>query len=348
MVNRTLCRTPSVLLYHGVPRTGRCGEVDAARFETQVLFLKRHFAFIHPDQVGTRRAFNARIQLLLTFDDGFRNNAEVVAPILRRNRVPAIFFISSRHVTPGKYLFSAYLAMLLRHFKANGFKLRGEFMDMRLNYRQGTLSRVTRWLSQLKPYPTALYRVLDEEMPRLEDFVSPDDMRNECAGMSEDQVQVRELARDPLFRVGAHTVDHPRLEECERTEAFCQITENKLWLERVSGQTCDTIAYPYGNYSRETIELCRLAGLDRGYAALQKFASDPDWEIPRIGIYSPSVDLLGFKVVWARALALDYWPRSLTSVIGKKERNCPLPGSVGIADETSASMRTNTSETFFE
>jgi len=329
LLNDVLCRTPSVLLYHGVSRTSRCGEVDAARFETQVLFLKRHFAFIHPDQVGTRRAFGTRIQVLLTFDDGFRNNAEVVAPILRRNSVPAIFFISSRHVTPGKYLFSAYLTMLLRNFKANGFNVRGEFMDMRPNHRRETLRRLTRWLSQLKPYPTALYRVLDEELPRLEEFVTPEEIRDGCAGMTEDQVH--EVASDPLFRVGAHTVDHPRLEECERDEALRQITENKLWLERVSGQACDTVAYPYGNYKRETIELCRLAGLHRGYAVLQKFISDPDWEIPRIGIYSPSVDVLGFKVVWARALALDYWPRSLTSVISNKERNCPLPASMGIA-----------------
>ncbi len=309
---RLLPRTPSVLVYHGVPRATRLGGVDAMTFEQHIVFLRRRFIFVHPQDVYRRRVSGRPADVLLTFDDGFRNNAEVAAPILRRHGVPAVFFICSRHSAPGKYLSCAYLSALRQHFKGNGFTFRREFMDMSPGQREATMVRLAAYLAQLKPHPAALYQAIEEELPELEDFVSAEARRDECEGMSPDQVQ--ELAANPLFTVGAHTVDHPRLTLCEPQEILRQISENKSWLEQITGKPCSTIAYPYGDYNAETVECCRAAGLYRGYAVLQKLHCDRDWEVPRLGIYSPSLDVLGFKVIWGRALAVDRWPRKLKSV----------------------------------
>jgi peptidoglycan/xylan/chitin deacetylase (PgdA/CDA1 family) len=309
---RLLPRTPSVLVYHGVPRATRRGGVDATTFEQHIVFLRRRFTFVHPQDVYRRRVSGRPADVLLTFDDGFRNNAEVAAPILRRHGVPAVFFICSRPSTPGKYLSCAYLSALRQHFKGNGFTFRREFMDMSPGQREATMRRLAAYLAQLKPHPAALYRAIEEELPKLEDFVSAEARRDECEGMSPDQVQ--ELAANPLFTVGVHTVDHPRLTLCEPQEVLRQISENKSWLEQITGKPCGTIAYPYGDYNAETVESCRAAGLYRGYAVLQKLHCDRDWEVPRLGIYSPSLDVLGFKVIWGRALAVDRWPRKLKSV----------------------------------
>src|SRR5688572_20062796 len=80
-----LRRTPVVLLYHGVPRTSERPHLDAAAFDQHVAFLKQHFAPV-PITAAGERSLKARV--ILTFDDGFRNNCEVVAPILRRHGVP--------------------------------------------------------------------------------------------------------------------------------------------------------------------------------------------------------------------------------------------------------------------
>lgn len=312
VLGRLLPRTPTVLLYHGVPRTSRWGDLAAAVFEQQIVFLKRRFTFVSPQDVYKRRVSGTPADVLLTFDDGFRNNAEVAAPILRRHGVPAIFFICSRHSASGKYLWFAYLEALRRHFKGNGFTFCGEFMDMSPEHREATVRRLAGCLAQLKPHPAALYRAIDEQLPTLEDFVDVDVRRDECEGMSPDQVH--ELAADPLFTVGVHTVDHPQLTLCGPQEALYQISENKLWLEQLTGKPCQTIAYPFGDYNDATVDFCRAAGLRRGYAVLQKLRYDRDWEIPRLGIYSPALDVLGFKVVWGRALAVDRWPLKFKAV----------------------------------
>src|SRR5438477_7595127 len=116
---------PLILIYHGVPLQGCAGPTNATVFEQHLCFLKRNCTFIRPEEYPTARGSLRRPAVLLTFDDGLRNNAEVVAPILRRLDVPAVFFVSSRHCIPGQHLWFTYLKMLRWHFPGSRVTLNG-------------------------------------------------------------------------------------------------------------------------------------------------------------------------------------------------------------------------------
>jgi len=293
-------RQPVILLYHGVPPEGRGTIVDGKVFDQHIGFLKQYFELVSPDDLGKKRRVLDKIRVALTFDDGFRNNAEVVAPILRRHRVPAMFFICSRHVTPGKYLWFSYLYALEKHFRWNSFSFRGKSLDMSSGQRQSSIRRLRKFLLNLTPHPSAMYQAIDEELPRLEDFIDGDELTSCYAGITYEQMG--ELAADPLFSIGAHTVDHPFLAKCEREEAFRQIQDNKTWIEQVCHQQCDTIAYPSGDYNATLLKQCRKLGFAQGYAVIPSVNMDLQFEIPRVGIYSTSLDILGVKVQWGNLM----------------------------------------------
>jgi peptidoglycan/xylan/chitin deacetylase (PgdA/CDA1 family) len=290
-------RYPVVLMYHGIPRCAEDSWVDAASFEHHVRFLKDNFEIISPDRRESRNSIRNRVQTLLTFDDGFKNNAEIVAPILRRHRVPALFFVSSRHSKEGRYLWFTYLRILAAHFKHNSFVFRDEVLDMSRQARPRTISRLIRILLDLKPHPQAMYEAIENELPPLSEFVSPEAADEQGAGMTEDQVQ--ELAQDELFHFGAHTVDHPLLSRCEEPEALRQIHENKLWLEHATKRPCDAIAYPMQDYDRQVVRLCKQLGFRQGYSVTRTLNLDSAFEIPRVGVYRKSLNRLGLKVRWA-------------------------------------------------
>jgi peptidoglycan/xylan/chitin deacetylase (PgdA/CDA1 family) len=300
-------RKPVILLYHDIPTKGDGTFIDDKIFEQHIVFLKQHFELIVPDDLGENRQTLKKIRVLLTFDDGFRNNAEVVAPILRKHHIPAVFFVCSRHATPGKYLWFSYLFALEKHFRGNGFCFRGEFMDMSPSQRQSCIQRLSELLLNLTPHPSMMYQVIDEELPRLEDFIRKDELINCYAGMTAEQVG--ELAADPLFSIGAHTVDHPFLTKCGYEEALQQIKNNKLWVEQVTNKQCATIAYPSGDYNAELLKQCGDLGFTHGYATIPRLYINKQLELPRIGIYKPSLDILGFKVQWGnimRALGVEF------------------------------------------
>jgi peptidoglycan/xylan/chitin deacetylase (PgdA/CDA1 family) len=241
----------------------------------------------------------------VTLDDGFRNQAEIAAPVLRRHQVPAMFFISSRHSTPRKYLWFSYLEALEKYFRGNGFYVSGEFVDMTLDKRNESMRQLRSMLLSLRPHPAAMYQLIDNELPRLEDFVSSNQLANHFTGMSEEQVA--ELAQD--FCVGIHTVDHPFLTKCDSEEIYRQILDNKVWLERISNQRCTAIAYPAGDYNDSVLNHCQQLEVTEGHALIPRIGASRAQELPRVGLYSKSLDVLGCKVQWGN------WVRSMQAAI---------------------------------
>jgi peptidoglycan/xylan/chitin deacetylase (PgdA/CDA1 family) len=291
-------RSTAIVLYHDVP-TAPTAPLSRAVFERHLLFLKQHFQLVGPDQVDRKRHARERANVLLTFDDGFRNHAEVVAPLLRKHRVPAIFFVSSRHASPGKYLWFSYLKALEKHFPWKGFSFCGEYFDMG-GLRQASIKRLSTALLNMEPHPSGMYEAIERELPPLADFVSARELADTYAGMTAEHVG--ELAADPLFSIGVHTVDHPFLTKSAPTEALRQIQENRTWIESASGRPCDLIAYPSGDYNADLLEMCEQAGFRRGYAVSRRIGRTSALELSRIGVYSDSLDVLGFKVQWGALL----------------------------------------------
>jgi peptidoglycan/xylan/chitin deacetylase (PgdA/CDA1 family) len=299
-----LMRMPSnqavvILMYHGIPEDGGGRFIDSEILDQHIRFLKRHFELVGPNELRENRRARKRIRVLLTFDDGFRNNAEIAAPILDKHSAPAVFFISSRHSVSGKYLWFSYLSALERHFPSRRFSFRGAFFNMGANERHSSIRELRKQLLALTPHPGAMYQAIAQELPVVADFVSPERWAAEYEGMT--SLQVAELAKNPLFSIGVHTVDHPFLTKCEPDEALRQITDNKTWLERVSNRHCDSIAYPGGDCNQDIIEQCRNLGFCLGHSIIPTSKRNI-FELPRIGIYAQSLDVLGFKVRWGNLI----------------------------------------------
>ena len=302
-------RKPIVLLYHGTPRHGFPGDIDAAQFERHVRLLNEHFDLITPQLLDQRRQRGDRIRVLLTFDDGMKNNFDVAAPILRAYRTPAIFFVCNRHAEHGNHLWFVYLSALERFYPERSLTFRGRRFDMSdALRRQATAETLRRLLLELRPHPSAMYEAIEHELPPLRSFMTDDDIDDHCAGMTAEQI--RELSRDPLFTIGAHTVDHPFLSQCDREEALQQIRGNVEWVEHATGGTCDLLAYPSGDYDEMVLRVCSAAGIKSGFSVIPVVKRDAALEIPRVGLYEPSSEVLGFKVQWGN------WIRALNLKAG--------------------------------
>ena len=291
-------RHPLILVYHGVPRQGR--EMSAEIFERQMLFLKQRFDMVPWEQIGAKRTRRDKVQVVLTFDDGFRNNAEVVAPILRRHRIPAVFFVCSRHAEPGRYLWFSYLRALEQFFDKEGFLFRGQYFDMATSRRHASVAQLWSLLLSLKPHPGAMYEAIEQECPRLEKFVSASRLEDQFAGMSAEQV--KELATDPCFTIGIHTVDHPFLTKCAGAEIRRQIAVNKAWIEQHTGRKCELIAYPAGDFNGDVLESCSDSNLRYGFSVVKRIDGQGHLQLLRVGVYRESLDELGFKVRWGHLL----------------------------------------------
>lgn len=332
-------RRPVVLMYHSAaPGPGDYFGPDV--FERHVRSLKSRYHVVGPEECRRVRSRTEEIDVLLTFDDGFLNNAVYVAPILKRHQVPAIFFVSTRHCSGGRTLWFAYLSALSRWFPEDELVLDGVAYDLGPRERKRSLRRLRDYLLSLRPHPQAMYEKIERSLPSIGGFVPPTHLTDHYAGMTWDHI--REISRDPLFEIGVHTVDHPFLTLCDEGEMAGQIRVNREELERVTGKQLRSIAYPLGDYDARVVAKCMDLGIEERYAVdIRRGTGDGRREtkdegrgtgdrrretkdrrrvtknekrrtmnderatsddIPRVGIYRPSLSILGFKVQWGNVL----------------------------------------------
>ena len=98
--------------------------------------------------------------------------------------------------------------------------------------------------------------------------------------------ELQELARNDLFEVAAHAVDHLVLRRLPVVVQARQIGESKSRLESILSRPVESFAYPYGSewdVSPTTVDLVRRAGFRWACANVPgqvRYDSDPLW-LPR-------------------------------------------------------------------
>lgn len=85
-----------VLMYHSISIPGQyfTNAVSPESFSRQISYLRRNFAMLRITQNGDFIGYDRnRVNILLTFDDGFIDNYNIAAKVLVKNDVYGIFFL---------------------------------------------------------------------------------------------------------------------------------------------------------------------------------------------------------------------------------------------------------------
>ncbi|MGE3820796.1 MAG: polysaccharide deacetylase family protein [Isosphaeraceae bacterium] len=208
---------------------------------------------------------------LVTFDDGTRDNAEVAAPILREEGVPATFFLPTGLIDEPRLPWYDHVASVLNQSKVRILRLdRPEPMvvDLAQVSKAQAIARVV-WaclavdidtndeagvLAHLEERAEA---TLDATATGRELFMSWDDARALIrAGHS----------------VGSHAHSHRKLSALPEADQRDELTRSKAILETRLGREARTLAYPYGwpgAYDETTQRLAREAGYRVAFASIE-------------------------------------------------------------------------------
>jgi peptidoglycan/xylan/chitin deacetylase (PgdA/CDA1 family) len=99
--------TLTILAYHNIAEAAPDYPFDAdiidatpAQFRAELDLVSRHFSVIGLDQLLAARAGGSLPPnpALITFDDGYKSNHDLVLPVLRQRGLPAVFFIATNFV----------------------------------------------------------------------------------------------------------------------------------------------------------------------------------------------------------------------------------------------------------
>ena len=223
--------------------------VSSKHLENTLQFLRRQkIDIISMDEVVKRiaagqKSANGKPFVAITFDDGYRDNAEIAAPILRQYDAPYTIFVATGLIDGTADLWWDGLEAIIQKQKRLLVKVSGvvEEIDCSssdaksqsyatlLEYLTTELSEEEqrRWVKELAVlYKFDLDALRQNEMMRWE--------------------ELQLLAKDPLCTIGAHTIHHYALARLSEQQATKEIREGSRILQAALGEKPNHFAYPYG------------------------------------------------------------------------------------------------------
>ena len=263
-------------------------QTTAEDFEKHLMVLSRYFrVFTLSDAISMldRKELPAR-SVVITFDDGYEDNATVALPLLDQLGLKATFFIATKFIG-GDLMWNDKIIEAIRNCERETVNL----------------SRIG--LGNVAIDDSTSRRMVIDSLIRLLKHM-PEPKRSECAQeiidetgsilpkrlmMSENQLR---LLTKSGMEIGAHTVSHPILAKQNDSDAEWEISESRKFLSNLLDVSISSFAYPNGrfgtDYNEVHVNFARKAGFDVAASTRNgsvRFSSNR-YELPRYGVWDKS------------------------------------------------------------
>jgi peptidoglycan/xylan/chitin deacetylase (PgdA/CDA1 family) len=251
---RLRSKGPVVLFYHGVVEHMIDPEVQGlhlplAVFERQIEFLRREREIISLDELSAyflkQKGLHPR-QVALTFDDGYKNNLDIVAPLLKAWNLPFAIFVSTRPISGARRFPMYQIRAAILYTSRSQVYLHSVQRGFDLTSREKRLAAVKTLVEMAKIACQDRVESLVSECQSLLASEHWSELNTRFASdepMSwHDVVQIRSMGAT----IGSHTHDHCILHSNQKqAEVYRQLIESKRAIEDLVGE-CKYLAYPNG------------------------------------------------------------------------------------------------------
>lgn len=201
-------------------------------------FLTAGYRFVSPDDIdGGLEPDQSHV--MTTFDDGYFNNTHAL-PVLAEYGIPALFSVSTRHISENKCF---WWDVLYRELLERGISAEGVDQERRRLVSKNHAAIESRLKEEFGA--GAFEPIGDIDRP-----MTPSELS--------------EFAKSPHVILGNHTRDHVYLPGCSAKELRSQIEGAQQDLLDMTGRAPSMISYPSGFWSDEAVRASREAGLRFG------------------------------------------------------------------------------------
>jgi len=297
----------SIVIFHRVlpqPDPLFPGEMDAAQFDALCGQLARCFRVLtlRDAMAAMDEGRLPRRALVITFDDGYADNATIALPILQRHGLSATFFVATGFLDGGR-MWNDTVIEALRRTALPSAPLPdlglGELPLHTPAHRRAAIDRVLPVIKYMNLADRE--RALASLQVALGQPSLPDDLM-----MSSEQVRQLHAAG---MEIGGHTVRHPILRAVSDDEASREILEGRDHLQAILGVPVESFAYPNGgpdkDFDLRHVSLVRRLGFRQAVstsAGVVRNGADV-YQLPRFSPWDPSASAWVARLVLHRLRA---------------------------------------------
>jgi len=119
--------------------------------------------------------------------------------------------------------------------------------------------------------------------------ISPDHPESREKVMTAEQLVI--LDKNPLIRIGSHTMTHPNLATLTSEKIRHELAESKQQIELLLGHPVEDLALPHGAFNETVLQMAHQVGYKRVYTLEPKVMPEVEMQNGVIGRFSMSPDV---------------------------------------------------------
>jgi peptidoglycan/xylan/chitin deacetylase (PgdA/CDA1 family) len=285
-----------ILMYHGIPAKQRFTGVEnyyrygvpLAELERQLAYLARRCNVVSlRDFLAGRGLHPGRMNVVLSFDDGYENNYTNALPVLERLGLPAVFALASGFVIEREPLWNDVVEYAVRHTRRPraALDLEEERRSFELGDDAGRLALYNWLLRRCVEVPqerrdALLAAALEELEIERADVLSEPDYRP----LSPEQV--RRLAEGGLVEIASHSVHHYLLAKLPKDAVRREVRQSREALAELAGRPVTAFCMPGGSFDRAVLDEIFAAGYEVVLTSEAGTVSPEQRVLKRCGVFS--------------------------------------------------------------
>ncbi|MEO6611027.1 MAG: polysaccharide deacetylase family protein [Chitinophagaceae bacterium] len=223
----------------------------------------------------------------VSFDDGYKDNLEIAAPILSKYKCPASFYVVSdcinRQLPTWTYITDFFFQREKASLSLDNDFVPASFRKIEWN----ALAEGSEWGKKIKPWMKSLSNPL--RLWVMEQLQAQNRDASVPGGMMMNWEEVKQL-KQAGFYIGSHSHTHPMLASLEKeTEIKEELAVSAEQIAFHLGHRPVTISYPIGSWDQRVVMAATETGYHYGLAVEQRFyntAKDGVLTIPRTELYN--------------------------------------------------------------
>ena len=263
----------TILMYHQVLDAEHSGEDHLPSgmatlentFDKQMAYLRHHCNVISLDELAgclrDHKSLPAR-SVVITFDDGWRDNYIFAFPILKKHDLPATIFLSSDYIGTSK-MFWFHLVNFIRRAGA----LTSQKMAEILNGFEQISPEEKRAIVESLTCADAFIEELKRIKPHIRERIIVEMIKESDSQIGQlgkrrwilDWDEVGEM-RESRISFGSHARSHRILTHLDLDDIKNELTESKKAIEEKTKKPASHFTYPNGDYNSPIKELVRETG----------------------------------------------------------------------------------------
>lgn len=281
----------TIIMYHGVDSIGRnpfnTRHTGVSDFSKQLKFIKKYCNILTLSDFFEQKFIKNKVNISITFDDGYLNNYTIAKPVLEDMEIPATFFITGLNQVGCDILWADYVNIVSRLYNRS-IEIDGQlYVNVDgVYYAEKTNVSLYDYVKKERAdfeFKLKIMKAFDEVV----EFKSIERYCQYWKLMTDEQII--ETSKSKYVDIGSHGFLHNNLGSINHESACAEITSSIGYLQDLIQDEIDSIAYPDGSYTRGLLTFAANSGIKYQLAAEGFLYPEDETDnriLDRKGIYS--------------------------------------------------------------